>query len=734
MPSSFFMLLMNIRVSLLSTVLLLYAALAPAEVLRPSDEQAYVARYMSRFFPRQHLSQLKLDDMLSERIWNNFITSLDYERVFFLQADIDNFKVKINSLDDELKKGDLSFAFEIFDLYQKRLSNRCEYVEGLLKSEFDFSLDETYTWKRRDAAWVQDEKEWDDLWRKRIKNEMLRSKISEILKNEEPKTGQPDKSSSEEIPASTNSAAASTNSIPVIAPAEAVAKRYKQLLNIVKDYDADQVVQRYLTAFAAAYDPHSSYMSASSLEDFDIEMKLSLVGIGAILQAEDGAAKIVRLIPGGPASKDKREKRLQPGDKIIAVAQGETEAVDILHWPLNKIVQKIRGEKGTIVTLTVIPASDPSGATTKTVDLVRDEVKLEEQAVKWTAHEIHQGTNSVPLAVINVPAFYANLRVRETDSEYRSSADDVKKALKEIATNNVSGIILDLRNNGGGSLVDAIRMTGLFIKDGPVVQVVESSSAPKSLDDEDSSVEYDGPLVVLVNRLSASASEILAAALKDYGRAVIIGDSRTHGKGTVQTVVNIGSNPDFGALKITTAGFYRISGDSTQLRGVIPDIYIPSPLDYMELGEDSLQYPLEWTKIQPARYSKVSDLSETVETLRLKSDERIADSDEMKAYRQLIKQLKAVYETENVPLNLEARLAVSRAEKEISDIQARLSEGNAEDSADEPPVKDPVLMETLNILADLCTLSAVPATPEPQQVSPDQVSVINKFMDWIKDK
>ena len=346
-------------------------------------------------------------------------------------------------------------------------------------------------------------------------------------------------------------------------------------------------------------------------------MKLSLVGIGAVLQAEDGAAKVIRLIAGGPASQDKREQALCAGDKIIAVGQGDQEPVDMLHWPLTKMVQKIRGKKGSKVVLVVIPASDPSGSTVKMVDLIRDEVKLEEQAVKWTLHTTTTADKKEHrLAVIDVPAFYANLRAKKTDPDYRSSADDVEKALEEIATNNIDGVILDLRNNGGGSLIDSVRMTGLFIPEGPAVQIKESSSRGRILTDDDDRTVYKGPLVVMMNRLSASASEIVAAALKDYGRAVLVGDSRTHGKGTVQTVVNVGRQPIFGAIKLTTAVFYRISGDSTQLRGVIPDIYIPSPLDHMELGEDSLKYPVEWNRIRGCNYREYDDLGDGVEGFR----------------------------------------------------------------------------------------------------------------------
>lgn len=710
----------------------IFSLLCPAEPLQPSDEQAYVARYMARFFPRQHLTQMELNDQVAERLWNNYLASLDYERMFFKQQDIDLLSSKIHELDDAIIKGDLSVAFETYGIFRDRVIDRCEYVTELLKNGFDLTKKEQFNWRRKDASWPADDAEWNDLWRKRIKNEFLRQKISELLREEEAKNKPaPD--------TSTNAAAeASAPVIVPLSPEESISKRYKQLQDIVKDSDSEYVVQKFLTAFANAYDPHSSYLSPSALEDFDIEMKLSLVGIGAVLQAEDGAAKVVSLIPGGPASRDKRDNRLQPGDKIIAVGQDSNPIVDILHWPLTKIVQKIRGEKGSRVVMQVIPASDPSGSTTKIVDLIRDEVKLEEQAVKWSASDVKSTDGSVKkVAVITIPAFYANMKAKPDDPEYRSSADDVAKALQEISTNDIEGVLLDLRNNGGGSLVDAVRMTGLFIHEGPAVQVKESSINSRILNDEDPSISYAGPLVVLVNRLSASASEILAAALADYGRAIIVGDSRTHGKGTVQTVVNVGRDPQLGAIKVTTAVFYRITGDSTQLRGVIPDIHIPSPFDYMELGEDSLKYPVEWNRINSSRYRIYDDLSQSIEKCRELSIARREKSEEFKAYSAVLDQIKKLYESESVPLDMESRLEMSRTERQIAEHQKEFSEGSVspDDSSPEKKTKDIVLEESLNILVDLISFEAVQLAEiinAPAKVEPGS-SLINKVRDWLKE-
>ncbi len=711
-------------------VCLLPVALFGAENLKPTEEQEYVTRYMARFFPRQHLTHRELEDSISERVWNNYLNRLDYERIFFLQSDIDLFKKKIHELDDSMKMGDLSFAFEVFDVFRARLTNRCAYVNILIEKDFDFSLDESYTWQRKHAAWAADEDESNEIWRKRIKNEFLRRKISEVLKEETPEDEKP-------APATNKVDEAVANIVPPT-PKESIGKRYKHLATIIQDSDSDYVVQKYLTAFANAYDPHSSYLAPAALDDFDIEMKLSLVGIGAVLQAEDGAAKVIRLIAGGPASQDKREQALCAGDKIIAVGQGDQEPVDMLHWPLTKMVQKIRGKKGSKVVLVVIPASDPSGSTVKTVDLIRDEVKLEEQAVKWTLHTTTTADKKEHrLAVIDVPAFYANLRAKKTDPDYRSSADDVEKALEEIATNNIDGVILDLRNNGGGSLIDSVRMTGLFIPEGPAVQIKESSSRGRILTDDDDRTVYKGPLVVMMNRLSASASEIVAAALKDYGRAVLVGDSRTHGKGTVQTVVNVGRQPIFGAIKLTTAVFYRISGDSTQLRGVIPDIYIPSPLDHMELGEDSLKYPVEWNRIRGCNYREYDDLGDEIDEIREKSVERRKNSEQFKVYGKLLDQMKSIYETDDVPLNLEARLKVARAEKEIVSMQRKLAEREDDEKPNGTDDKrnDLVLEEGLQILADFVSLDQRAMKELDAEIkAEEEKSLVEKVKGWIKDE
>jgi carboxyl-terminal processing protease len=438
-------------------------------------------------------------------------------------------------------------------------------------------------------------------------------------------------------------------------------------------------------------------MSPSSAEDFDINMKLSLVGIGALLRPDEGTARIVRIIPGGPADKD---GRLEAGDRIIAVAEGGKEPVSIMHWPLYKAVRLIRGEKDSKIVLTVIPASDRSGTRTRKIDLIRDEVKLEEQAAKGEVKEIDPGNGETRrLGVITLPDFYADFKATsKNEKDARRASSDVKRLINELMLEGIEGLVLDLRNNGGGSLVESIETAGLFISSGPIVQVKERNGV-QVLPDADPEINYEGPMIVLVNRLSASASEILAAALQDYKRAIIVGDKQTHGKGTVQTLISLPGDRR-GSLKLTTAGFYRINGGSTQLKGVTPDIIIPSYLDVMDLGEDSLEHALPWDTIRPAMYRAETGLTELVPLLSEQSKERIAGSGEFQAYLAKRERLKERYETKTVSLSLEARIAEAEAEKELDDIQS----GVFLDEENKDKKKDIVLGETLHILSDMIDL------------------------------
>lgn len=721
----------TIALFLVSLLALLSAGIATAAEpstnrLDAAPQFADVARRFSRSMPSEHLLRWPVDDRVAARAWTNLLSALDYEHLFFLASDVETFQLRKTRLDDEVNQGRLDFAYTVYAKFRDRVRDRVAYVDELLGKGFDVDVDESYAWKRRKSPWPRDIDEQNDLWRRKIKNEYIQQIISResadkpAATNGTPQAQLPLGATNDSFrlpaaenmeiptPVVTNGAVAvtATNRVaaPPPTPEEFIRKRYQQYLTTLQDNDAEWVLQEYLSAFAAAYDPHSSFMTESSSEDFDIEMKLSLVGIGALLRSEEGMVKVVRVIPGGPADKDTRAIKLQAGDKIVAVAQEREAPVDVLHWPLPKVVRLIRGKKGTRVLLSVIPASDPSGSKTRIVDLVRDEVKLEEQAAKSSVREVTTPDGRKRrLGVINVPAFYANLQARSALAEdYKRVSADVQVLIGNFRTNSIDGLLLDLRGNGGGALLEAINLTGLFISAGPVVQVQELDRL-KILPDMDPAVTYEGPLVVLVNRLSASASEIFAAALQDYGRAIIVGDSRTHGKGTVQTIIPLGKDRSLGSIKVTCSMFFRITGETTQKRGVVPDIVIPDALDYMEIGEDALPNAMEPFLIRPALFQPVSaPVGRWTPMLRQNSTKRRAEDPRYAAYLKLLDQMRQIQEAEVISLNIEQRRELARQERSLEKLQREMAdEDDAEQKKDNGKRPDLVLDEALNILGDM---------------------------------
>ena len=663
-----------------------------------------ISRTVAYTLPVFHLNQLPLDTHISTNAFHRYLETLDPARSYFLQSDIDQFASNASQLHKQLRKGDISFATNAYERLMDRMQDRLDYTKQLLDQGFQTDIDETFNWDRTQSPWPQNQEEWDNLWRKRIKNEYLGRLIAKQLDDTEPTPETP-----ETQPTNTNQTASASETAQtqeteydetyeesLLTPEEFILEKYQQLLLTMQSFDQEMLLQRYLSAFSQIYDPHSDYLSPSGVEDFDINMKLSLVGIGAMLRPDDGAAKIVRLIPGGPAETD---GRLKAGDKIIAVAQDDQEPVSILHWPLYKAVRLIRGEIDSKVTLTVIPASDRNGTRTRKIDLIRDEVKLEEQAAKSDLHEIDTPTGETRrLGVITLPDFYADFKATSAkQADARRASTDVKNLIEELRQEKIEGLILDLRNNGGGSLVEAIEIAGLFITSGPVVQVKERRGL-QVLPDADPNLDYDGPLIILVNRLSASASEILAAALQDYGRALIIGDEHTHGKGTVQTLMSLGDKK--GSLKLTTAGFYRINGGSTQLRGVEPDIVLPSLLDIMEVGEKELDHALPWDTIRPALYRKTDGYQNYLPQLTEQSQQRRAADPEFQVFLEQRARLEERYASKTVSLLLSERLAEAETERELDQIQ----ESRLDASDDEQ--NDLILNETLHIMNDLIDLEA----------------------------
>ena len=682
-------------------------ACAASKTMEPGVQAAEVAKCFEKVLPLLHLSHQPLDEGIATNAMTLYLAMLDYDRTFFLASDIEEFTREAASQVERLHKGDVSLAFKIFERYKERVRNRVEYADVLIGKGFDCTIRDSYTWKRKDAPWPANETEWNELWRKKVKNEYVARLVAKELADSE-KTNVVAKADADAVKndiAATNGAVVgrASDADAQLSPEVFFRKRYKQFLMVLEDSDAEFVLQRYFTSFAQAYDPHSEYMTPSSSDDFEIGMKLSLGGIGALLQSEDGAAKIEKIIPGGPAARD---GRLKPGDKIISVAQDKGESVDILHWPLYKAVGIIRGKKGSKVTLTVIPASDITGARTTKITLVRDEVKLEDQEAKGeiiTVMGDEGETNQV--GVIRLPAFYADMKNRTSrGAEFKSSTRDVARLVADMKAKSVDGIVLDLRNNGGGSLAEAVEMTGLFFTSGPVVQVRESRGV-QVLQDPDPDVLYRGPLVVLVNRRSASASEILAAALQDYGRAVVVGDSKTHGKGTVQSWQPLDERKAaLGSIKVTTHSFYRVAGGSTQLKGVVPDIRIPSVLDVLEVGEEYLPHAIPWTVISMARYSRVKDLSEIIPKLRLASEVRRTKDHRFAAQHEVIERIKNHQAISEISLNLKERIALAQEEKILDKAQDEAmgdSDSEGEGAAAKALDKDLVLKESAKILTDL---------------------------------
>ncbi len=577
-----------------------WLALKPAfAVLSPGPGAPLVGQVVAKFLEEDQYDHHPIDPAVSQNFLQNYLEAFDYNHMFFLQSDVNDFKKRYGDvLGEKVKEGDLSPAYEIFDVFLKRLKNREEYAISLSSTSFNFKRNEKITLDRHKLPWPKNWKESDKLWRKRVKYEML----EEILNKTKPKD-----------------------------QGKEIRHRYRRLLKSYGEFDAIDVLQEYLSALTHAYDPHSDYMAQEQKENFDISMQLSLVGIGAVLKESDGYAQIVSLVPGGPADKD---KRLKPKDKIEAVAEGvDGPWINVTGMRLDHVVEKIRGKKGTTVRLRVIPAGAIDRSTRVVISLIRDEIKLTDQEAKaeiLTGQDL-QG-NPVKIGVIDLPSFYEDMK---SGGEKKSTTRDVKKLLIALEAQGIQGLILDLRRNGGGALSEAINLTGLFIPPGPVVQVRDSRGVIRSLEHSDSMI-YSGPMVVLTSHASASASEIFAAALQDYGRALIVGNKKTFGKGTVQTLIDLSQyvpriDPKTGpgALKLTIQKFYRVSGGSTQNKGVIPDIKLPSLEDYMDIAESALENALPYDEIDPASYQKVKDITpQLVDQLKKASEKRVKASRE----------------------------------------------------------------------------------------------------------
>lgn len=632
---------MHIRYGFVGLFLLLAPSaysleLGPTPVLAPQKSQAEAANLSAQFLERYAYKPVPLDDALSAKIMDRYLKSMDPDRSFFLKADIDKFMVDKTRIDDAIIGEDLRIPFSIFNIYSQRVVDRMTYARSLLKDGFDFSVREDYPLSREDEPWPQSEAQIHDLWRKSVKSDWLRLKLA----------GQAD--------------AAIRNTLD---------KRYENIQQRVYTYKSDDVFQSFMAAYTTSVDPHTDYFGAAASADFDISMKLSLVGIGAVLQERDGYTTVRELVAGGPAQ---LSGQLAVGDRIIGVGQGKDGAVkEVVGIRLDEVVQLIRGEKNSVVRLDILPAETAGNGSHRVISLVRDKISLEKQAAAKTIIPVEDQGVARKIGVITLPAFYEDFDARRKgDKDYRSASRDVAKLLGELKQEKVDGVLIDLRDNGGGSLSEAIDLTGLFVGKGPVVQQRDAAGKVEVESDNLSKPAWSGPVGVLINRGSASASEIFAAAIQDYGRGVIIGEP-SFGKGTVQTVIDLdqaarNNTPKYGQLKLTIAQFFRIDGGTTQLRGVTPDISLPGLSDPKLLGESSYDNALPWDKIKPAKYTASKTTASLLPELQSRHDVRAKNDPDYQRFIEDAEELKAQRERRTISLNeAERREEMAALEKRL---------------------------------------------------------------------
>lgn len=589
--------------SLTATGLIAALPMNGAELTQPKATDRQVSLVVSSLMRRQHLSKHLLDDEISRRGLKNFLKTLDSMKLYFLQSDIAEFNESREELDDMIKRGDLTFSYVVFNRFLKRVDERIAAVDKLLQQPFDFDADEEIIRDPDTTVYAATPEEATDRWRRRIKYELLVLK-ADRLEDQKKQKEEGDDGEKPKKPVVDEETAQKEDR-------ERLSRRYNSFAKRMHQTDSDELLEMYLTAVTTSFDPHTTYMSPSSLENFNIQMKLNLEGIGAALQLEDGYTKITKIIPGGAADK---AGQLKPEDRIVSVGQDEEgEMVDVVDMKLGDVVKLIRGPAGTVVRLGVIPDGSPDK---KIYKITRAKVELKDSEARGVIFEAGAKEDGMPykIGMIDLPSFYMDMAgARAGLANYKSTTADVRKILSDFTDKGVDAVVLDLRRNGGGSLTEAINLTGLFIDRGPVVQVKDSDGRVQHYDDLDRGMSWSGPLVVLTSKFSASASEILAGAIQDYRRGLVVGDEATHGKGTVQSLLDLGSQlfkipnaPNLGALKITMQQFYRPNGDSTQKRGVLADIVLPSITNHMPVGESDLDYAIEFDNVPQARYEKMN--------------------------------------------------------------------------------------------------------------------------------
>ena len=654
----------------------------------------YITKTVINLLNERHYRPKALNEDLSAKVFDEYLKLLDPAKIYFTQKDIENFSSHRQILVMELRQGNADLAFEVYGLYKKRIKEYHEFAKILLAKELDFTVDEDFVFDSSNLNYAVDEAELKENWRKKLKNDVLTMKLYDRIVAEE----------------FTDDKEKDANKIQKLwvkkTPQEKVLARIKDLDNMFQQRNKIDILGDYLTALSLVYGPHSSYMSPRMDEDFDISMSLSLIGIGATLTSEDGFIRVVDIVPGGPADLD---GRLKVDDRIIGVAQGDGEVVDVIDMSVSNAVKLIRGEENTIVKLTVIPGERGRNGKPEVYTIKRAKVALEDSAAKGEIKELVNPLDpnqKIKVGIINIPSFYMDFdAVVRGDVNYRSVSRDVEKILKIFEKEKIASLVIDLRNNGGGSLYEAIELTGLFVKKAPVVQIRNRKGMLDIRQDNNNKQLYDGPMVLLTNKFSASASEIFAGAIRDLKRGIVVGDSRTYGKGTVLEVVPLNElfsiipvNFSTGSLKFESCVFYRISGSSVQQLGIESDIVIPSYTESLEVGEMFNDYHLPWDEIKKCQYSPYyNNFEEVVKILQRASNKRISESKDFAEIKKYDETIAKNRELKRVSLNEEKRYNEYLAEKKALETEEKAISGKKDKKSKN---KDVILQEALNVAVD----------------------------------